>query len=96
MDWFSVLLDVFTLAGLSVGHIVFAARITGKEWKGWQIIIYFFVLCVVQVISVALKFPEIICICEEIAALYVMEIALPCHWYRLFLPSMSRSYPLEL
>ena len=73
MDWFSVLLDVFTLAGLSVGHIVFAARITGKEWKVWQIIIYFFVLCVVQVISVALKFPEIICICEETAALYVIS-----------------------
>ena len=45
MDWFSFLLVVFTLTGISITHIVFIARITGKGWKTRQMIVYFIILC---------------------------------------------------
>ena len=73
MDWFSFLLVVFTLAGLSVVHIVFAARITGKKWKPWQLVLYFFMLCLIQKISGILNYLDFIPICEEILALYVIS-----------------------
>lgn len=73
MDWFSFLLVVFTLAGLSIVHIVFAAYITRKKWKFWQLALYFFMLCLIQKISGILNFPDFISICGEILALYVIS-----------------------
>ena len=73
MDWFGFLLVVVTLAGLSIVHIVFAARITGKKWKLWQLALYFFMLCLIQKISGILNFLDFVPICEEILALYVIS-----------------------
>lgn len=73
MDWFSLLLVVLTLVGLSIVHIIFVARITGKGWKLWQLAVYFIMLCLLQVVSSVLNFLEIISICEEIAALYAVS-----------------------
>lgn len=72
MDWFSFLLEVFTLTGLSIVHIVFIARITGKGWKLWQMAVYFFLLCLIQKICVVLGVLDFIAVCGEILALYVM------------------------
>ncbi len=73
MDWFSFLLVVFTLTGISITHIVFIARITGKGWKTWQMIVYFIILCLIQKICVVLNFLDFISICGEISALYAMS-----------------------
>lgn len=73
MDWFSFWLVVLTLAGLSVVHIAFITRITKKEWKPWKIIVYFFMLCLLQRTSAILKLFDFIPICGEILALYVIS-----------------------
>lgn len=73
MDWFSILLVVLTLTGLSIAHIVFIAAISGKEWRIWQMAVYFFMLCIIQKICVVLNFLDFISVCIEITALYVMS-----------------------
>ena len=73
MDWFSILLAILTLGGLSVVQMIFVARITGKEWKLRQIAVYFIMLCLLQEISGVLNYLEMICVCGETAALYIMN-----------------------
>lgn len=58
MDWFSIFLEVLTLGGLSILHIAFVARISGKEWKIWHMAGYFLMLCLCQKMLVMLKVPD--------------------------------------
>lgn len=48
MDYYSFCLDAFSLAGQSMIHILFISRFTGKKQKVWHIVIYFFLLCMLE------------------------------------------------
>ena len=48
MDYFSLCLDALCLGGMSVVHMVFACRLTGKKLSPWSLAAYFSLLCVIQ------------------------------------------------
>ena len=48
MDYFSLCLDALYLGGMSVVHMVFACRLTGKKLSPWSLAAYFSLLCVIQ------------------------------------------------
>ena len=73
MDWFSIFLEVFTLGGLSILHIVFVARISGKEGKIWHMAGYFLMLCLCQKMLVMMKVPDFISIAAEMLVLYIVS-----------------------
>ena len=51
MDLFSASLDGLNLAGQVVMHILFTGRLTGKKSKIWHFVLYFFLLCVIWLVS---------------------------------------------
>ncbi len=48
MDYFSLCLDALCLGGMSVVHMAFACRLTGKKLSPWSLAAYFSLLCVIQ------------------------------------------------
>ncbi len=73
MDYFSLFLDGLCLLGQSVAHIVFASRLTGKKQKIWHFVLYFFLLCTMQWISVGFAVPGVMAIGAELLILYSMS-----------------------
>ncbi len=77
MDYFSLCLDGLCLIGLSVIHIVFASRLTGKKQKIWHFAIYFFLLCTIQWFFTTFAFHDVLPIGAELLLLYsVSRLAL--------------------
>lgn len=70
MDYFSIFLDIFNLAAQSVMHILFTGRFTGKVQKPRHVLGYFFLLCILQWISVRTALPGIWTIILQLFVLY--------------------------
>ncbi len=77
MDYFSLCLDGLCLLGLSVMHIAFVSRLTGKKQKIWHFVIYFFLLCTIQWFFTTFDFHDMLPIGAELLLLYsVSRLAL--------------------
>lgn len=70
MDWMTPLLDILTIAGLSILHISFITRFAGAEPKLWHYFTYFILLCLLQIILIRLSLSGICSAALELAALY--------------------------
>lgn len=77
MDYFGLCLDGLCLLGLSVIHIAFVSRLTGKKQKIWYFVIYFFLLCTIQWFFTTFDFHDVLPIGAELLLLYsVSRLAL--------------------
>lgn len=70
MDWFSLCLDGFTIAWLSILHIGFVCSLTGKEKKPRYFAGYFFLLAFFQILFSYGECGEILAVGAELAALF--------------------------
>ncbi len=70
MDWFGLWMDGFSLFALTLLHIWFLCRFTGKEIRLSYFPIYFSFICVIQTVSLSYSVPWILSICAELGALY--------------------------
>ena len=70
MDYFGLCLDGLCLLGLSVMHIAFVSRLTGKKQKIWHFVIYFFLLCTIQWFFTTFDFHDVLPIGAESLLLY--------------------------
>ena len=70
MDWFSFGMDGFSLLALTLLHIWFLCRFTGKEIRLSYFPIYFSFICIIQIASLYYSIPWILSICAELWALY--------------------------
>lgn len=50
MEYFSICFDVMCLAAQSAMHIVFVGRLTGKKERLWHFMVYFFLLCMAELV----------------------------------------------
>lgn len=69
MEYFSVCLDGFCLAGQSVMHILFIGRLTGKRQRIWHFAAYLLLLCAIHFVSVRLDVDGILPIGAGVLAL---------------------------
>ena len=82
MDYFSLGLEGLCLIGQALLHMRFVCRFTGKTQRLPQLAAYLFLLCCVEALSVKLRFPDILPIGMELAALYGMSrFALGNPWH---------------
>lgn len=56
MDYFSVCFDAVCLAAQSIMHIAFISRLTGKKERLWNFAVYFFLLCLIELVFHQLDF----------------------------------------
>ena len=73
MDYFSLGLEILCLAGLSVMHMTFSSRLTGKKQRAWHLFVYFLLLCILELLSLAFAIPGSLTIGAGAAALYAMN-----------------------
>lgn len=73
MDSFSLCLDVFCLAGQSVLHLLFSAWLTRKKPKAWHVAAYFFLLCILEGLSVRIAFIGSGAVAVQLLILYGMN-----------------------
>lgn len=70
MNWFSLFLDTLTFVELTILHITFITRLAGRKQKPFLFFIYFFLLCVIQILFVQFHIPGVFSIILELLALY--------------------------
>ena len=73
MDYFALFLDVLSIAGQGVMHMIFASRLTGKKQKLWYFADYIFLLGVLQLVSTRFSLSEIPFIVVGVLALYAIS-----------------------
>ena len=73
MDYFSLCLEGLCLIGQALLHMRFVCRFTGKTQRLPHLAAYLLLLCCVEALSVGLRFPDILPIGMELAALYGMS-----------------------
>ena len=73
MDWFSLVLNVFSLAAQGILHILFAARLTGKKAKAWHFALYLSLLFLLDWVATALRPSWVAAIGAETLVLYGMS-----------------------
>lgn len=72
MEYFSLCLDGFNLAGQGVLHIAFAGRLTGKKRRPWHFAAYVLSLCAIELISRRLALGGVLPLGWGVLALYGM------------------------
>ena len=73
MDYFSLCLDGFCLAGQALMHTLFVSHLTRKKPKAWYYIAYIFLLCGIEYLSARFHIVGILSISMEIIVLYCMS-----------------------
>ena len=70
MDYFSLFLDGLCLGGQCVTHLLFVSRLSGKSLKLRHFLAYFFLLCVICLVSVGLDLSGALSVGAGVLALY--------------------------
>lgn len=70
MDWFGLCLDSVNLIAQSILHIGFTCRFSGKNVKAWYVLVYFFLLCLIEVGSRRFSLGGIFAVSLQLVVLY--------------------------
>lgn len=70
MDYFSFLLNGFTIISQSIMHIFFTGHLTGKKQRVWHFVAYLILVCMIEQLFTKLSFPALLAIGVEMIALY--------------------------
>lgn len=73
MDWFSLGLNGFAVAGQAVLHMAFLCRLTGRRSRVWYFAVYLLLLCGVEGICTAAGRGTLPAMAAALAALYAMS-----------------------
>ena len=73
MGYFSLFLDVLSLAGQAVMHALFISRLTGKELKPWLFLLYLLPFGAIELVSARFTLGGILPICMGVLALYAVS-----------------------